>query len=108
MGMLNTTEEVKQATVSRLPHWFRLEPGFRFRYGRDEAVVLGWGGHRFHEPRGSGRVLEGDGVVDFQITNCKFLPPSLCFGYCYKGEWYVTSVDEVLKPGNDEIRPWDA
>jgi hypothetical protein len=51
--MLVTTSVDKARVKSILPDWFKPETGFSFLFGKDPAVVLGFGGYRREEIGGS-------------------------------------------------------
>lgn len=105
MASVSVTEEDRKRVTALLPPWFKPEPGFRFMWERDEAVVIGWGGWRNFDLTGQLSFCQDGKVIAASIGEIKFHPATLVVSYCYKGEWHLTSVENILKGDHDDVHP---
>lgn len=115
MASVITTSVDKARVRSILPDWFDPTTGFRFLFGGDEAVVVGFGAYRRHEIGGSIVVApKGQKTETYFIDNIEPCKPTLVIAYLYKGEWYMTDIERIIhdaeKDGraNDVLKPYVA
>lgn len=106
MGAVICTQDDKARVEAVLPDWFNPVEGFRFLYGGSPAIVLGWGAWREAENFGSLSLQRKyDDTIHEALWKLTFRPPTLCVSYLYKGEWHLTSVENILdglEPNNDQ------
>lgn len=105
MSAIRVTEDDHKRVAAQLPDWFKPEPGFRFLWERDEAVVIGWGGWRSFDLTGQLSFCQDGKIIAASIGELKFQPATLVVSYCYKGEWHLNSVENIFKDGHDDARP---
>jgi hypothetical protein len=115
MASVITTSVDKARVKSILPDWFKPETGFRFLYGKDEAVVVGFGAYRHMDIGGSVVVAPvGKPTETYYINSIEMRKPTLVISYLYKGEWYLNDIERILHNAeadggnvNDVIFPID-